>query len=55
MTTQYALKKMEDRVRQAESAARLSANGLPLRSWPACAHPRQEQLDEFRAMPSRFV
>lgn len=29
------------------------AQDRPLRSWPACPHVRQAELDSWRAMPSR--
>ena len=26
----------------------------PLKSWPATNHPRQSEIDAFRAVPSKF-
>ena len=27
----------------------------PLRSWPAHAHTRQEEIDTFKSLPSRYA
>jgi hypothetical protein len=45
-----------DAVKQAADRLHVAADGckarewVPLRSWPACAHPRQFDLDQFREM-----
>lgn len=31
------------------------SNFKPLRSWPAHAHTRQEEIDTFKSLPSRYA